>query len=298
MIKLTPSKKKTIEFADAVARKTLGDIEQLIGYSSNIFMMFGLPTKRLPKEQTQWVRENPKYSMTLTQIDKNFEVPYGCYARMNQIFLDTEVKTKATNVIDLGNSFNEYAKKVGYNEGRANRALKRQLGNLIRCALSITANNNKHFDAGIQTLVGRKWFIGLDEHSPEQPELFRSRLLLDEAYTEYIFKHAVPLDMAVVRFFKRNPLALDFYRFLAYRNNDLNKPLVLPDTGLFDQLGTLIADPKVTRARLKRILEQIQVYWKVQAKLEDGYFHLSPSPPAVGKRDAVSRRLHIVHNWV
>lgn len=292
---MTPSKKKTIEFADAIARKTLGELEQAIGYSSNIFMMFGLPTKRLPKEQKHWVRENPKYSLTLTQIDKDFEVPYGCYARMNQIFLDTEVKTKATNIIDLGNSFNEYAKKVGYHAGFANRALKRQLANLIRCAISISAKN-EHLDAGVQTLVGRKWFIGLDEHSPEQPELFRSQLLLDESYTEYIFKHAVPLDMTVVRFFKRNPLALDFYRFLAYRNNDLNKPLVLPDAALLNQLGTSITDPTVTRVRLKKILEQIQVYWKVQAKLEDGYFYLSPSPPAIGQKSPLSRHLHVVHN--
>ncbi len=292
---LKPSQKKTIELADAIAQKTLTDIDQIIGYSSNIFMMFGLPTKRLPAGQNQWVRESRKYSLTVTQVAKNFEVPYGCYARMNQIFLDTEIKTKATNLINLGNSFNEYAKKVGYHEGYAYRGLKTQLANLIRCAISITSKD-EHIDAGVQTLVGKKWFIALDEHSPDQPELFHSRILLDKDYTDYIFRHAVPLDMTVVRFFKRNPLALDFYRFLAYRSNDLNKPLSLPDTGLFDQLGTTIADPKVTRIRLKRILEQIQVYWKVQAKFEDGFFHLLPSPPAVEQKSALSRRLHLVDN--
>ncbi len=33
--------------------------------------------------------------------------------------------------------------------------------------------------------------------------------------------------------------------------------------------------------KLKGILKMIQMYWPVQAKFEDGYFELQPSPPAV-----------------
>lgn len=42
---------------------------------------------------------------------------------MNQIFIDTEVKTKSTNVIDVGQSFSEYMKKLNYNRGKANKTL-------------------------------------------------------------------------------------------------------------------------------------------------------------------------------
>jgi len=114
--------------------------------------------------------------------------------------------------------------------------------------------------------------------------LFKGQIILDEVYAKYIHKHSVPLDMNVIHCFKRNPLALDFYRFLAYRNNRLNKPISFPDNLLFGQLGTEQESDKVTRDRLQRILKTLQMYWPVNAKFEDGYFELQPSPPAVQAR--------------
>ena len=293
----TPSEKKIIRFANVIAKKELGDLEQVIGYSSTIFMIFGLPTQKLLEGQKQWVRENKKYAFTLTQIHKDFDIPYGCYARMNQIFIDTEVKTKNTNVINLGNTFNEYIKKIGYHEGYAYRGVKTQLSNLIRCAIGITAKT-AHADVGIQTLVGRKWFITLDEHSPDHPELFQSQITLDDVYADFIRKHAAPLDMEVIRFFNRNPHGLDFYRFLAYRNNNLSKPIVIPEGDLFDQLGACSENTKMLKLRSKEILRQIQAYWSVNAKFEDGYFHLFPSPPAVRQKKSLSGPSRIVYNPV
>lgn len=292
-----PSQKKNLRFANAIALKELGELELTIGYSSNIFMIFGLPTQQLSEGQVQWVKENKKYTFTLTQTHKGFEIPYGCYARMNQIFIDTEVKTKNTKIIDLGNTFNKYIEKLGYEEGRAYRGVKKQLSNLIRCSIGITAKT-PDIDAGTQMLVGRKWFISLDEHSPDQLELFKSQIILDEVYANYILKHAVPLDMEVIRFFNRNPHGLDFYRFLAYRNNNLSKPIVMLESDLFDQLGTCTENTRMLKLRSQEILRQIQAYWQVNAKFEDGYFHLFPSPPAVRPRTRLGGPSRIVYNPV
>ena len=292
---MKPSEKKNLIFANAIAQKQLGELDESVGYSANMFMLFGLPTQKLPAEQKQWVKENNNYTFTLTQVHKDFEIPYGCYARMNQIFIDTEIKTKITNIIDLGNSFNEYIKKIGYHEGFAYRGVQRQLSNLIRCAISMTCKI-PGADVGFQTLIGRKWFITLDERSPDQPELFKSRILIDRAYADYVYERAVPLDLEVVRFFNRNPLALDFYRFLAYRNNNLKKPVVLPDAELFDQLGNLIEDTKIIRFRLTNILKKIQAYWPINARFKDGAFHLFPSPPAVKQKPRIGKPLLIVNN--
>jgi len=108
----------------------------------------------------------------------------------------------------------------------------------------------------------------------------------------------VPLDMNVVGCFKRNPLALDFYRFLAYRNNGLNKTISFPDRLLFEQLGTEQQADFVSRNRLKRILRMIQMYWPVKAKFEDEFFELQPSPPAVEHRIPSKKPLAIVNNSV
>ena len=75
-----------------------------------------------------WIKENNTYTFTITR-DPKYEIPYGCYARMNQIYIDTEVRTKNTNVIDVGRSFREYTQKLGYKDGKANKNLAKQLLN-------------------------------------------------------------------------------------------------------------------------------------------------------------------------
>jgi hypothetical protein len=264
-----------------VKNRTLEEIEKDIGFSSNIFMVFGLPTRKLEGNPAFWKKETSLCSLAITRSEK-YEIPYGCYARMNQIFIDTEVRTKNTNVIDVGRSFREYTHKLGYKDGRANQALLRQLTNYITCVIKVEPKHSSpgHL-IGVQTLVARAWDVFFDVQNPEQLMFTKGKIILDETYARYIHKHAVPLDMNVVRSFQRNPLALDFYRFLAYRNNRLNKPIAFQDHLLFEQLGTQQETDKVTRLRLQRILKTLQMYWPVRAKFEDNYFILEPSPPAV-----------------
>ena len=289
------SKEKIV---DLIVQKKFDEVKEDIGFSSNIFMVFGLPTRKLKGNPPYWTKETSLCKLTITRHDKN-EVPYGCYARMNQIFIDTEVRTKNTNVIDVGRSFNEYVRKVGYGEGRANKALLRQLINYITSVIRVEPQDPAPGRIlGIQSVVARAWDIYFDVKNPQQLTFSKGQIVLDEDYAKYIHKHSVPLDMNVVGCFKRNPLALDFYRFLAYRNNGLNKTISFPDRLLFEQLGTEQQADFVSRNRLKRILRMIQMYWPVKAKFEDEFFELQPSPPAVEHRIPSKKPLAIVNNSV
>ena len=291
----TRSKKKIV---DLIVQKKFDEVKEDIGFSSNIFMVFGLPTRKLKDNPPYWTKETSLCKLTITRHDKN-EVPYGCYARMNQIFIDTEVRTKNTNVIDVGRSFNEYVRKVGYGEGRANKALLRQLINYITSVIRVEPTDPAPGRIlGIQSVVARAWDIYFDVKNPQQLTFSKGQIVLDEDYARYIHKHSVPLDMNVVGCFKRNPLALDFYRFLAYRNNSLNKTISFPDRLLFEQLGTEQQADFVSRNRLKRILRTLQMYWPVKAKFEDEFFELQPSPPAVEHRIPSKKPLAIVNNSV
>lgn len=274
-----------------IVKKNMGELAEDIGFSSNIFMVFGLPTRRLEGNPAFWTKKTSLCDLTISRHQK-YEVPYGCYARMNQIFIDTEVRVKNTNVIDVGRSFQEYVTKLGYHDGRANKALLKQLVNYITSVIRVEPSPGNLAPGrlvGVQTMVGRAWDLHFDVENPEQLMLSKGQIILDEKYAEFIHKHAVPMDMNIVHCFKRNPLALDFYRFLAYRNNTLRRPISFPDRLLFEQLGTDQEANKVLRARLKHILEAIRMYWPVKAKFEDEYFTLEPSPPAV-QRKLPSRR--------
>ncbi len=269
---------------DLIVQKKFQEVPEDIAFCSNIFMVFGLPTHRLKDNPAFWVKKSHSYELSMTRHEK-YEIPYGCYARMNQIFIDTEVRTKNTNVIDVGRSFREYTHKLGYKDGKANKALARQLVNYVTSTIRIKFKNSTPGRLiGVQTVVAKAWDIFFDVENPEQLTFFKGKILLNEDYARWIHDHSVPLDMNIVRCFKRNPLALDFYRFLAYRNNKLNRTISFPDRLLFQQLGTDQEVHRVTRNRLKKILRLIQLYWPIKAKFEDKYFTLEPSPPAVRYR--------------
>lgn len=283
---------------DLIVQKKFDEVKKDIGFSSNIFMVFGLPTQKLKGNPAFWTKKTSLCELTINRDEKH-EVPYGCYARINQIFIDTEVRTKNTNVIDVGRTFNEYVKKVGYKEGYVNKALLRQLINYVTSVIKVEPKDPLPGRIiGVHSLIARAWDIFFDIKNPDQLTFSKGQIILEENYARYIHKHAVPLDMNVVRCFKRNPLALDFYRFVAYRNNGLNKTVAFPDRLLFEQLGTEQQADKVIRSRLKAILKTIQLYWPVKAKFEDDVFELKPSPPAVEHKIPSKRPLEIVNNSV
>jgi len=289
---------KSSKILDLIVQKKMDNVKDDIGFSSNIFMVFGLPTRKIKNNPAFWNKETSLCKLTISRHEK-FEIPYGCYARMNQIFIDTEVRTKNTNVIDVGRSFNEYVKKVGYNEGYANKALLKQLINYITSVISIEPKNpSSERILGLHSVIAKSWDIYFDVKNPAQLMLSKGKIILDESYAKYIHKHSVPLDMNVVGCFKRNPLALDFYRFLAYRNNSLHKTISFPDELLFEQLGTEEENHRKTRMKLKKILKALQMYWPVKAKFEDGYFELQPSPSAVQKRLPSKKNITIVDKSV
>jgi len=292
---ITSSQKKIV---DLLVEKKFDSVKEKIGFSSNIFMVFGLPTRKPKGNPAYWTKKTSLCELTITR-DEKYELPYGCYARINQIFIDTEIRTKNTNVIDVGRTFNEYVKKVGYKEGYANKALLRQLINYVTSVIKVEPTDPLPGRIlGVHSLVAQAWDIFFDIKNPDQLTFSKGQIILEENYARHIHKHAVPLDMNVIRCFKRNPLALDFYRFIAYRNNGLNKTVAFPDRLLFEQLGTEQQADKVIRSRLKTILKTIQLYWPVKAKFEDDVFELHPSPPAVGHKIPSRSSLVIVKNSV
>lgn len=289
-----PAKIEGKRFIDLIVQKRFEEVKEEIGFSSNIFMVFGLPTHKLNGNPAFWTKKTSLCELTITRDEKH-EIPYGCYARMNQIFIDTEVRTKNTNVIDIGRTFNEYVKKLGYKEGKANKALSRQLINYVTSVIKVEPKDPLPGRIiGIHSVVARAWDIFFDVNSPDQLTFSKGQIILDEDYARYIHKHSVPLDMNIVRCFKRNPLALDFYRFIAYRNNGLNKTISFPDHLLFEQLGTEEENERKTRMKLRGILRGIQLYWPVRARFEDGHFELQPSPPAVQHKIPSRKSITIV----
>ncbi len=279
------TEKRIKKIVDLVESQSLDELSEDLAFSASIFMVFGLPTRKLKDHPESWIKENKFYKLSIQRSpDKKRNIPYGCYSRMNQIFIDTEVKKKNTNVIQLGKSFSEYVENLGYSRGKANQAILSRLVDYVSSRIIVEPKREIGRISGIQTGVGRAWDIYFDYSNPSQLMLQEGKIILDEEYAKYIYNHAVPIDMNIIRVFKNNATALDFIRFLAYRNNNLNKEISFPEENLFDHLGTQTEHKYLLRTRLKKVLKMLKVYWPVQASFQDGYFCLKPSPPAIEKK--------------
>ena len=191
---------------------------------------------------------------------------------------------KKTNIIQLGNSFNDYVKKLEYNKGKANRLLYKQLINYATSIISIHVKNNRNKLIGANIPVSKNWEIYFNNKKTEENFLFNSEIEINDDYANYVLKHSVPLDMNFIKLIKNNNLALDFYKYLVYRNNELKKEISIKDVDLIKHFGAEDTNIRKIRMKLKLILNLIKQYWHVKANFEDGYFILKPSEPAVTKK--------------
>ena len=259
-------------------QKYLIDYEN-IGFSGTPFMLFGLPTRKT--EVQEWIRETDNYKFVIYRDKENKHfIPYGATARMVQIFIDSEIKRTNSHIIKLGKSFSEYTEKLGYTKGWATKSIIQQTKNFASIEIRLIEKNKKR-DKVFKTLTSNGWNIAQDPDNAEQQQFEEDVIILDEKYKNFVYKHAVPMDMKIIRKFKDNPTALDFIRYLAYRNNGLKKELSYPEEKLFQQLGLTDSNKRRTRGKLKKILKEVQPDWKINSGFKDKYFYVRPSEPMV-----------------
>lgn len=69
---------KNESFIELITQKKLdGFVEQNIGFSSNIFMVFGLPTCKVKDNPFVWEKKTSLCNLTIQRHPK-YEIPYGC----------------------------------------------------------------------------------------------------------------------------------------------------------------------------------------------------------------------------
>ena len=69
---------------DLVVKQQFDEVKDDIGFSSNIFMVFGLPTRKIKGNPAYWKKSTSLCNLTI-MLHEDHEVPFGCYARMIQI---------------------------------------------------------------------------------------------------------------------------------------------------------------------------------------------------------------------
>jgi hypothetical protein len=67
-----------------------------------------------------------------------------------------------------------------------------------------------------------------DPKSPDQKELFDSKVILSQPFFREIIDRPVPLDKRALAALSKSPLQLDIYCWLTYRMSYLKRETVIP----------------------------------------------------------------------
>ena len=255
-----------VKFSRLISKKKMNELSDDTVFLSTVFMLCSLPVRALKGNPFMWKKETKHLILKIYRDEYN-KIPYGNYARLIQIWIDTEVVKKNKDVLDFGNSLNSFLKELGIKEGKANREVLKQLFNYLSCRIQIQIKDeaDKNHRQEVNALISVFNDLYFDPKQTDQLDLFKSKVQLSAEIVKFIRSHAAPLDMNIIRAFKNNALALDLIRLICYRNHGLiyknQSVLNLPEAELYNQLGTTDTKTRQVRTQIIKLIQRIQTYW-------------------------------------
>ncbi len=252
---------------------------------------------RDPGDVPVFVRRNGDFELAI-QPGPWTGLPYGSYPRLILAWLVTEaVRTKSPRIA-LGASLTGFMRALGISPSGGDHGtvtrFRDQLERLFsaRIATARRTDGEVHFQsAEIASSLDLWW-------NPEGSAIATpgSVVVLGERFFDDVTRHAVPLDLRVLREVKQSALAIDLYTWLTHRlarmqdSRAPGRPVVLSWQQLHDQFGTAHAEARFFAKDAKRELARLRVVWpELHYETPRGRFVLYPGEPHVPRRYALKR---------
>jgi len=262
---------------------------ETLGFVARVFVQASIPHRSV--KSNEYIRQNGDYTLTM-MAPSSVGLPYGATPRLLLAWLTTEVQRTRDRELDLGDSIAGFMRQLGMPATSGKRGsvvrLKDQMHRLLGCLFRWDMNGAS--DWGHVTIAdGQHTKLWWDSNDAEQIALFRSVIVLSEAfYTESLY-NAVPVDFDVMRALNRSPMALDIYTWLTHRVCNLKRPTNIPWGLLQEQFGA--GYPETSRGRadfrtnfLKQLGEVRQHYSAVKAGEGNGGLIIKPSLTHIPKK--------------
>lgn len=271
----------------------LGDEEGRFGITHAGFAMTSLPHKRI--EETLWRREGNRTTLLVESgRDRRgnvIGVPYGSFARLILLYLQTEAVRTGSPDVELGRSMKSWMGRMSLTTGgRTYQLVTEQARRISACRLTFfTERQNggeaRHNGAFVQDAIS---FAGVMDD--DQPSFWQDRVRLDDGFWRSLKEHPVPVREEAIRAISTRSLAIDVYIWLAYRLHSLAKPTSVSWSAVHAQFG---AGFKLARQIKPTFLEALKlalaVYPEAHVEPDANGITLHPSAPAVPRQEA--RRL-------
>jgi len=265
------------------AAGALGSAADAAGHVYSGWCMLGLPYRRPKGERDQIWRIETDYaditvqSGTIKRDDGTTDyagVPYGSYARMALIALQSEALEQGSRDIELGNTAYDALKRLGLPDGGkvAEMALA-QLEKLARCHVSFRIGTE------LKGLEINERLVEAFQYDTDGKS-FIKKVRLSTAFFEGLRRHPVAIDRAAVQRIRNCPVALDIYLWLAYRLPALERESPISWTALYRQFGGGIEVMRFFKRPFSENLEMARaIYPTADVSLTPTGIILRPSPP-------------------
>lgn len=284
-----------------------------LGFIARLLIQATMPHSKA--KGNEWSRTNGKLTVHM-MAPSAVGLPYGSYARLLLVWISTQaVRNKArlekgyvsemdARRLELGNSLNAFMSDLGLlptggKEGSISR-LREQMNRLFKTTVSATYAEYIEEAGSIAERVSAarvadESCLWWNSEKLAQGTLWGSWVELSPHFFTLITQSPVPLDMRVLRFIKRSPMALDVYCWATYRVSYLRKPITIPWPSLMAQIGAGYSDTAQGRRDFKKRfldgLHKVQLAWpELKATMTDKGLQLMPCAPQVSPRAGQLKR--------
>jgi Plasmid encoded RepA protein len=243
-------------------------------------------------ELTSFTRRNGWLELTLSTARRDFGLPYGVPARLLTIYCASEAIRTRSPEIYLGDSVNDFLRRLDVPITRGARGSQRiyanQLLRLIHCAVSIdedirdaNGRTGLHIRQALFAEEARLWWD--EQHGVGQG----SSLVLSSVLFDSILERSAPLSTNAIRQLRKSPMDLDVYAWLVHRLYNLWKPSWLSWSQLSGQFGHSYKELRYFRRFFSDSLTRVlKVYPQAKIKLTEQGALLMPSTPHVTRKTA------------
>ena len=258
-----------------------------LGFMARMLALCSLPRSN-PGNRKEYKRVNGPFTLYMTAGGGN-KLPYGNLPRLLLAWVSTEAVRTRSRVLVLGKSLSEFMRTLDIysSSGRKHTRLRNQMKRLFGCTVTMVYEEPGGF-ARVSSLVADKHEFWWNEHKPDVPSLWESKIELGEKFFQEIINHPVPLNMNTLTALKRSTLGLDLYLWLVYRTFSLRTPKRITWRLLYSQFGAHPAkvNDKATiqnfRRKVLRELKKIKMAWpSLNYATAPGLLILHPSTPAI-----------------
>jgi hypothetical protein len=247
-------------------------------------------------ELTTFTRRNGWLELTLSTARKDFGLPYGVPARLLTIYCASEAIRTRSPEIYLGDSVNDFLRRLEVPITRGARGSQRvyanQLLRLIHCAISIdedirdaSGRVGLHIRQALFAEEARLWWD--DENGVGQG----SSLVLSSVLFDSILERSAPLSTNAIRQLRKSPMDLDVYAWLVHRLYNLNSISAISWAQLSGQFGHGYTEARKFRQFFLGSLKRVQsVYPEARLKVAERGLILMPSRPHVVRTSPAQRQ--------